>query len=216
MRFIKYYLLLIPIMFLFWSCENKKEPINYFKKYLLEGKNPSIRSDTIFMGFCFGQTPKEVEEHFKLLTKQGLITNDHGIYRYELTLDSIKTFYEKLDVTFLQEYFENKLYKFELCISPVPLSGNYSESFISHMVRFDALNILRAKYPNSFWRPNKDSATNEVTSFDLIENNRLINIYTGNYNLTYICYTDISAHAKIEIIEDNKNKQKYIKSKDAL
>lgn len=76
-------------------------------------KTSSQRSDTLYLGFRFGMTSKEVNKHFKKLIKEKIVSTDYADrYTTDITLKGVI----KRQATFRTEYYKDRLCTFSLVL----------------------------------------------------------------------------------------------------
>ena len=104
---------IIPF-FIFCSCLNKQNSSitekDKLESALYQAENIKNFEDKIFMGFQFGMSQEEVNNHFQLLLDSGKITLDYDNtykYIYSTSNGNIKT-------NFSTQYYEGKLCEFIL------------------------------------------------------------------------------------------------------
>ena len=105
----------------------------------IKAQNSEILVDTIFLGFRFGMTEREVMTHFKKLIKQKKIyLDDFGDCRYELHGE----YNLKYTLGFITEYYKGKLFKMTFLIE------HFSGSDECYVMVFG---IFKKANPNYSW-----------------------------------------------------------------
>ncbi len=193
-------ILFILIAFVaFSSCEEIKkaqeaqEKRNAQKEYdeLFEkAKTSQQRSDTLYLGFRFGMSPKEVKSHFKKLIKEKVVSLDYlDRYTTELTLrGGIKR-----NATFRTEYYKDKLCKLTFVIDEP-----YEYIFVFSAFR-EANEEKKLKWTITEWLENKPRYT--------MFNNNMVIEFTGIID-SRMSFIDASVVDSLEI-------QKKLEEKEA-
>ncbi|MFB9842997.1 hypothetical protein [Mucilaginibacter ginsenosidivorans] len=123
--------------------------------------NANIRkqptTDTVFLGFIFGMTRKDVNSHVNLLIKEKklFINEDDQRYEYRLSLGLIKA-----NASIAPDYKDNKLYKLTLIITP-------TDDIITEDLVYQQTALLYMK---------------KYTSFDFFKEPDLINTNNPQYH----------------------------------
>lgn len=123
---------------------------NMFKKNNIETKsilNNEIcenLTENIFLGFRFGMSPEEVNEHIKHLINQNriYIIEDKYVYDFYTSLG------EKLQTVILLEYYEYKLYQLNLIfpLGIMSLESMYNEVKGIYDMKYDKEEFSIKKY----------------------------------------------------------------------
>jgi hypothetical protein len=101
-------------------------------------------TENIFLGFRFGMSPKEANEHIKRLIAQNRIYTIEDKYVY----DFYTLLGEKLQTVILLEYYEDKLYQLNLIfpLGIMSLESMYNELKDIYDIKYDKEGFSIKKY----------------------------------------------------------------------
>lgn len=174
---------------------------NIEQKRAIEIKR-GLRRDSIFLGFTFGMSSKQVGEKFKeLVTLNKIKLNKQNIYEYAFEMDYPKN----AIATFHTEFLNDSLYS-------LSLNFEAESHTMASLIQVNLCGLYMKKYPGVLFVP---SVLNEKENdYIFIVGNQEIDIDYPFMNTTRVEYFDYSLKARknqLEEIDKNKAKQKTLK-----
>lgn len=156
-------------------------------------KTSAQRSDTLYLGFRFGMTSKEVNKHFKKLIKEKIVSTD---YANRYTTDIMLKGVIKRKVTFRTEYYKDRLCTFSLVLD------NPSDYIFAVSTFKDANRDMRLAMTK--WLDGKDK-------YAMFKNNMVIEF--KGFLESEITFIDASLVDSLEFVKDIKEKEELDKFK---
>lgn len=144
---------------------------------LSEAENIKNYGDTIFMGFYFGMSQEEVNNHFQSLLDSGKITLDHdNSYKY-----MFKTSSGDIKTSFSTQYYDGKLCEFILKFQEMELFSS------PELIMQFAMETFQKKAKDGGYEFYIDSINNEyqyyyIKNATMVKFSSLINPY-----MSYMC-----------------------------
>lgn len=194
----KKFLFILIAFVAFSSCEEikkaqkaqeKRDAQKNYDELFEKAKISQQRSDTLYLGFRFGMSPKEVESHFKKLIKEKVVSVDYlDRYTTELTLVGQL----KRNANFRTGYYKDKL-----CELTLVLDG--ADDYVFAFATFqDANEGKNWEWTITEWLENKPRYT--------MFNNNMIIEFTGLFD-SYMSFIDASVVDSLEIQKELEEKE---------
>lgn len=171
------------------EAQEKRDAQKEYDELFEKAKASQQRSDTLYLGFRFGMSPKEVKSHFKKLIKEKVVSVDYlDRYTTELTLKGGM----KRNATFRTEYYKDKL-----CELTLVFDGP-SEYVFAFSAFKDANEGKKWKWIITEWLENKSRYT--------MFNNNMVIEFTGLID-SYMSFIDASLVDSLEIQKELEEKE---------
>ena len=190
------------LMFFVSACENNKsghlsDQYSDVEKAITEELNSGTVVDTIFLGYRFGMTKKEVTTYTRKLIRNKKLKSDEDGYYYEFVLKQ-----NILKGYLLFKYHENKIVKLYITIGDEYLTNTMTKLLLES--KYFQKYVAEKEYEDKakFYTTNRE--TLDLAQHYYVKGNLEIEIYNKiNYG-TVIEYTDTKIARDIAQLNDQK------------